>query len=347
MNFSLFILLVVPFCLATDPLNSEDGKFTFSEDNEIQYDEDEPASETGDEYYDNYRWVAVDREGVETEGTLEEARALFLEDGDSLQENSDPATSAPLLEDEYDPSTSTPDEESNGVANEMLKQIQKRRVFRPDTRRRVTRVRYQYPYTAIGQLQCGCTGTLIARRTVLTAASCLYRRRTGWNRKFIFHQAKDCNPDQGAALNWTRAIVYRAWARSESPRNDIGIVILACPSISFMPIGYANIRTLRRGTTYNVGYQSDKPNQCLWRTSCRITGYSSSTQLRHQCDTDIDRYSVGSPLYQYQRRGRGRGRRVILGIHVRSRFRSYNRATRMTRRHVRTMRRWIRRFNGN
>ncbi|XP_019854199.1 PREDICTED: uncharacterized protein LOC109583341 [Amphimedon queenslandica] len=345
MNFSLFILLVIPFCLATDPLNSEEGqKITFSEDNELQYEEDESAAETDDDY-DNYRWVAVDKEGVETEGTLEEARALFLEDSDNLQENSDPATSAPSLEDEYDPSTSSPNEERNEFVSEMLKQIQKRRVFRPDERRKVSPVN-RYPYTAIGQIECGCTGTLIARRTVLTAARCLYRRRTGWNRRLNFHQAKDCNPDQGAALNWTRAVVYRAWTRNESPRNDIGIIILACPSVSFMPIGYTNRRALRRSLTYNAGYQCDKPNQCLWRTSCRISGFSGygSTQLRHQCDTN--RCSIGSALYQYQRRGRGRGRMVIYGIHVRS-LTTHNRATRMTRRHVRTMRRWIRRFNGN
>ena len=345
MNFSLLILLAIPLCLATDALNSEDGRqITFSEENEINYDEEEPVADTDDDNYDNYRWVSVTKEGVETEGTIEEARALFLEDSEDLQESNDPATSPPMLEDDFDPSTSSPNEESNAFVNEIFKQIQKRRVFRPDTRRKVSPVN-RYPYTAIGRIQCGCTGTLIARRTVLTAARCLYQRRTGWNRRFNFQQAKDCNPDQGAALNWTRAIVYRAWTRRELSQHDIGLIILACPSVSFMPIGYTNRKALKRSTVYNAGYQCDKPNLCLWRTSCRITGFSGRgpTQLRHQCDT---RCSIGSPLYQYQRRRGSRRRRVIYGIHVSSR-RTYNRATRMTRRHVRTMRRWIRRFNGN
>ena len=343
-EMNLFSLLLFTFSLCFLAEARKGRKIAFSTEVEIQYDNynTEPLAGT-EEYYNDYRWVAVTSDGYETEGTLEEAKALLSSMKEEDKEyNDDPVTHPPPFSEQAEPVPTTP--KYTPYERDVFKRLAKRRVFKPDARRKVSPVN-RYPYTTIGQLESGCTGTLVARRTVLTAARCLYRRSSGWTSKLNFRLGKDCDPDRGAAVNWTMAVVYRGWMNSEKTRLDVGLVMLSCPSVVFMPFGYTNRKDLRRGRFYTAGYACDKPNQCLWRTTCRITGFSGrgSTQLQHNCDSN--RCSTGSPLYMHQRKQMNR--RVVYGVNLDAGSReNSNSATRITASHMRTLKRWIRRFGG-
>ena len=122
-------------------------------------DEEEPLPEIGsDEYYDDYRWVSMTSDGQETEGTLEEAKAMIsgltYEDEEEKEDK-----------EEDDPATSPFKAESNDKSDESDAKQQK--VFGRDTCVRISPVR-RFPWTAMGMMRgragrrgISCSGTLI------------------------------------------------------------------------------------------------------------------------------------------------------------------------------------------
>ena len=302
---------------------------------EYAEDEEESLPEIGsDEYYDDYRWVSMTSDGQETEGTLEEAKAMISgltyedEEEKEDEEEDDPATSPFKVDADEDESDDDPKQQ---------------KVFPPDTRRKVSPVR-RFPWTAMGRLRGStgsCSGTMIGRRTVLTAAHCFYSKSTRkWATNIYFHRAKDCDPNQGFQVRYTRAVTYRAWTRRFKWRFDIGIVILRSNSPVWMSYGYTTRRFLRRNTAYTAGYPGDKSGRCLWYTHCRITGFRAfGTHLIFKCDTYPG--NSGGPVYMFRR-----GRRIIYGV-VSYQTGSYNGNVRVTRKHFRNIGKWIRKYNGH
>ena len=113
------------------------------------------------------------------------------------------------------------------------------RVFGRDTRRLVRYpYPYYYPFSAMGRVDSGCTGTFIGPRHVLTAGHCVYNPYTGrWNRNLNVRRCKACSSRTGYTYRWKNAVTVRGWIHGR--RNyDYGVIVVNRPSPSWMAFGW-------------------------------------------------------------------------------------------------------------
>ena len=293
---------------------------------------DKPAPPEGtDEFLKGLRLIMVTKDGYEYTGSLEDVENLFY-----TKENKDDTEELPAHPHDKSqdgkipshPHDKSQDEDLLTHTNTDFRKVledsledlaEKRSVIGPDSRRR--QVPNRFPYTAIGRVAIGCTGTFIAPKTVLTAGHCVYGR-SGWYSELDVHRAKDCDPNQGTKHSWTIAVTLTAWVNNRIPENDIGWIIVGTPSRVTMSYTYLTPPAVST-TIYIYGYPADLPKWCLYGTCCPLA-IIEDKRLRYTCDT----YGGNSGSGVYYNRN---GVYTIIGVHAYGVYRGTNSGTRMTK----------------
>lgn len=165
-----------------------------------------------------------------------------------------------------------------------LPEISTQGVFAESTLEKVSSPSKKLPYRLFGFLGVGCSGTLIGKKTVLTAGGCIYNPKyKKWYKDLDFHLAKDCNPDKGKVLKWERAFVFSGWKIGKRHTHNIGVVILHDPNPSYLLI--AALSEFKRNSPYHItGYLVYKADLCMYDTSCTNPSWYKGL-IKHSCAT--------------------------------------------------------------
>ena len=195
----------------------------------------------------------------------------------------------------------------------------------PDDRQSVEAV--SYPWSAIGRVNKTtggfCTGSVIAGTTVLTAAHCLWNKRTrNWLPPDSLHFVAGYNRGSYVAHSRVTAIRVaparrRAGAKS-APEDDwalltlardilqtTGRLLLAAPDGDGSPTGQVT-----QAAVLQAGYSQDRAHILTRHSDCRVRHFLRQKRLiLHDCDAT--KGDSGSPILAFQGE-----KPIILGIHV-------------------------------
>lgn len=169
----------------------------------------------------------------------------------------------------------------------------------------------RYPWSAMGRIDIGCTGTLIGPRHVLTAGHCVYNISTDeWYDKLDFSPGQSGEEQPYGKIRWERVITVRGWTELHSTAYDYAMIVLAEPigyTTGWLGFGYVTGQWIRNANI--AGYPADKPAGSMWRHACEMEAIDEG-HVQHLCDT----YGgmSGSSLYQYVEDGS----RIIHAVHA-------------------------------
>lgn len=178
----------------------------------------------------------------------------------------------------------------------------------------------QYPWSAIGRLNNGmgghCSGILIGPRLVVTAAHCLWNKKTrrpmpAESLRFV------AGYDRGQYLAFTKVVettIAPAW-RFDAPygaelaATDWALLQLAEPLGE--QVGWVAVGTPPSAADWlvTVGYGQDKAHIPAAHLGCRLTGKLSSGVLTHDCDAVHG--DSGAPVLVWRA-----GQPTLAAIHV-------------------------------
>ena len=270
----------------------------------VKFSDKAAPLEGTDEFLEGLRLVMVTKDGYEYTGSLEDVASLFS-----------------TKEDKDNELHTRPLGKFRKVLEDSLEDLaEKRSVIGNDDRQ--LQVPDSFPYTAIGRIAIGCTGTFVAPKVVLTAGHCVHNSNSGWFSNLDVHRAKGCNPDPGTTHTWTSVFTINAWINNPLPENDIAWIVVDSDSPVTMSIT-ALTPPATSTTIYIYGYPDDLANQCLYGTSCSLAEVQSK-RLMYTCDTFNG--NSGSPIYYLN----SNNVHTIIGVHAYGLSGGTNSGTRIT-----------------
>lgn len=135
----------------------------------------------------------------------------------------------------------------------------------------------QYPYTAVGLLSNGCSGTLIGKRFVLTAAYCIFNPESKqWEQNLDFYPGinGDTRPFDG--VQWKNAWVTQGFAEEGNWNLAFGLVELQSDVGDQNGwFGFGHLPQIPKGPAM-TGYPAGVPDFTMWEASCPVKGADKS-----------------------------------------------------------------------
>lgn len=177
----------------------------------------------------------------------------------------------------------------------------------------------QYPYTTIGVVASGCTGTVVMQRFVLTAAWCVYDLKgKSFFKDLDFLPAMNGKKTPFGRIKWKNAWVTKGFAEKGDLAFAYGLIELAQPvgeQTGWFGFGHEPQFNFKKIAV--TGYPfAGVPELTMWQTNCRIDT-AEENAVFYRCPGNGQSLSamLGSPMWY---KGKTDDSWKIVGIHITS-----------------------------
>jgi V8-like Glu-specific endopeptidase len=201
----------------------------------------------------------------------------------------------------------------------------------------------QYPYSTIGVIASGCTGAVVMKRFVLTAAWCVFDLK---NKKFYenldFYPAMNGKQTPFGKVAWKNVWVAKGFAEKGDLNFGYGLIELnedIGDKIGWF--GFGDVPKFNFKQLTLTGYPfAVVPPQTMWETKCAIQG-AEENAIFYRCPGDNNALAamLGSLMWF---KGKADDAWQIVGIHITSQNEQKNSwwASRLSRAHTETILSW-------
>ena len=174
----------------------------------------------------------------------------------------------------------------------------------------------EYPYTTMGVIASGCTGTVVMKRFVLTAAWCVYDLKAKkFYKNFNFFPAMNGKKTPFGEVAWKNVWVAKGFAEKGDLNFGYGLIELEQDIGDTVGwFGFGDMPKMAKQFTM-TGYPfAVVPAQTMWETRCAVDG-ADDNAIFYRCPGDGKAMAamLGSPIWF---KGKTDDSWQIVGIHV-------------------------------